>query len=310
MSSLQIDLPFDQAGPDEAIVVTGAAGKTGRTIIRALAARSRRVRAFVRRPDQVDMVRAVGAQEVVIGDLRDAEAVGRALAGARAIYHICPNMNPEETVIGDLVIAAAIAAATPRFVYHSVLHPQTETMPHHWQKLRVEEKLFESGLPFTILQPAVYMQNLLAQRQAIGASGVYPVPYAANTRLSFVDLEDVAEVAARVLTESGHVGATYELVGTTALSQIEIAAILSQQMGRSVQVEVIARDVWRQQAEAVGLDAYAITTLLQMFVYYESYGFVGNSNVLRWLLGREPTSLETFIAQHEALTCNTSFVSG
>ena len=59
-------------------------------------------------------------------------------------------------------IRAAQSAGVERFVYHSVLHPQVEIMAHHWQKMRVEEQLFESGLSFTILQPAAYMQNVLA----------------------------------------------------------------------------------------------------------------------------------------------------
>lgn len=306
MTDLRTDFPYDQVGTDEAIIVTGAAGKTGRAVIAALSARGRRVRAFVRRPEQGAIARAAGAQEVVVGDLRDAEAVGRALGGGRelarahAIYHICPNMSPDELAIGECVIAAAVAAATPRFVYHSVLHPQTEKMPHHWQKLRVEERLFESGLDFTILQPAVYMQNILAAGEAILQQGRYPIPYAASTRLSFVDLDDVAEVATRALLEPGHAGAIYELAGTTALSQTAIAAILSEQVGRTVAVEVIARDAWERQAAAAGLNAYAVTTLLQMFAYYEACGFAGNPNVLRWLLGREPTSLEAFAARQLA----------
>ncbi len=66
-------------------------------------------------------------------------------------------------MIGKLVIDEARKAGVKHFVYHSVLHPQTEKMNHHWQKMHVEEMIFESGLPFTILQPAPYMQNLLVR---------------------------------------------------------------------------------------------------------------------------------------------------
>jgi uncharacterized protein YbjT (DUF2867 family) len=117
-------------------------------------------------------------------------------------------MNPAEVEIGEGVIVAACAAGVEHVVYHSVLHPQTEAMPHHWSKLRVEEKLFESGLAYTILQPAAYMQNVLAYWEAIMEHGVYPVPYAVEARLSMVDLEDVARSAALILTEPGHIGAT------------------------------------------------------------------------------------------------------
>ncbi|MFN8458488.1 MAG: NmrA family NAD(P)-binding protein [Anaerolineae bacterium] len=72
-----------------------------------------------------------------------------------------PQHAPDEVAIGRAAIAVAKAAGGPRSVYHSVLHPHTEKMPHHWHKLRVEELLFESGLEWTILQPAAYMQNVL-----------------------------------------------------------------------------------------------------------------------------------------------------
>ncbi len=76
-------------------------------------------------------------------------------------------------------------------------------MPHHRQKLLVEEKLFESGLDYSILQPSAYMQNILGYRNSIRA-GSYPMPYPVSTMLSLVDLNDVAEVASNVITQSGH----------------------------------------------------------------------------------------------------------
>lgn len=179
--------------------------------------------------------------------------------------------------------------------YHSVLHPQTEAMPHHWAKLRVEEYLFETGLPYTILQPAPYMQNLLAGWDTIVREGVYRLPYAVETRLGMVDLEDVAGVAAGVLGEAGHQGATYELAGREALTQTDVAVVLSQVLGRPVCAEAVPLDRWEEGARRAGLGDYQVKTLIKMFGYYESYGFWGNPNVLGWLLGRPPTTLAAFV---------------
>jgi NAD(P)H dehydrogenase (quinone) len=279
------------------ILIIGAAGKTGQAVIRALATQGRPVRALVHRPDQVGLVRELGAQNAVVGDLRDGAVVDRAARGARAVYHICPNMSPDEISIGETAIAAASNGGVERFVYHSVLHPQTEAMPHHWQKLRVEEKLFESGLQYTILQPAAYMQNVLAHWDRITGEGVYPVPYALDTQLGMVDLEDVAAVAAKVLTERGHAGATYELAGVEVLSQTEIAALLGNQLGRPVRAHAVPLAEWEKGARAAGLGAYPIETLLRMFRYYERHGFWGNPHVLNWLLNRPPTTFEAFLAR-------------
>jgi len=277
------------------ILITGAAGKTGRAVIQALLARGQAVRALVHKPEQVRPVKELGVQEVVAGDLCDPAAVGQAARGSRAIYHICPNMHPDEATIGQAVIAAARSAEVQHLVYHSVLHPQVEAMPHHWLKMRVEEQLFESGLSYTILQPAAYMQNVLAQWNSIIQDGIYPVPYGVETRLGMVDLDDVAEAAATVLTEAGHTGATYELAGAEALSQIEVAAVLADCLGRPVRVETIGIDRWKQRAPASGLGIYQIKTLVKMFRYYEQHDFWGNPHVLGWLLDRPPTPFAAFV---------------
>ena len=279
------------------ILVTGAAGKTGQAVMAALARHDVKVRALVRRPEQATVARAAGAAEIVSGDMCQADHVRRALRGIGAVYHIAPNMSPHERMMGEIMVEEARAAAVTHLVYHSVLHPQTETMPHHWHKLRVEEKLLSSGLRFTILQPAAYMQNILGTWSAIVDQGVYRVPYPVETALSMVDVRDVGEAAAIVLAAPGHRGATYELAGTEPLAQTTVAATIGHALGRSVRAEQIAPEQWRRQAEAAGLDGYAVDMLLKMFRYYGTHGFVGNPNVLTWLLGREPTSLASFVAR-------------
>lgn len=277
------------------ILVTGAAGKTGRAVIRALGARGEPVRALVHRPEQARALEELGAQEVVAGDMRAQATLEEAALGIRAVYHICPNVSPDEVAIGRAVLAAARGAGVEHLVYHSVLHPQTEAMPHHWRKLRVEELIFESGLPFTILQPAAYMQNVLAHWERIRVDGVYPVPYDVEARISIVDLEDVAETAATILCEAGHQGATYELAGPEPLSQVEVAAILGNVLGRPVRAEVVPLDAWERDARSSGVGEYEVGTLLKMFRYYDAFGFVGNTRVLGWLLGRPPVMFEAFV---------------
>lgn len=239
---------------------------------------------------------AAGAREAVVGDMRLAADMQAAAAGVRAIYHICPNMHPDEVEMGHVAVQAGRTAGVSRFVYHSVLHPQTEAMPHHWQKLRVEELLLTAGLPFTILQPAVYMQNILGSWAQIIRQGIYEVPYPVGTRLSMVDLRDVAEAAADVLSKDGHKNATYELVGTMPLPQTAVAVTLGQQLNRPVKAREIALADWQQQAEATGLDGYSRDALIKMFRYYAQFGLAGNPRILTQLLGRRPTSLMEFIA--------------
>lgn len=279
------------------ILVTGAAGKTGLSVVRALSRRGAQVRAFVRNAEQAQRVRAAGVGEALLGDFENQADLTMAVQGAAAVYHICPNMHPAEVEIGRRIITACLDQNVERFVYHSVFHPQVEAMPHHWNKLRVEEILIGSGLPFTILQPTAYMQNVLARLAEVRMEGIYRIPYRVDTRISMVDLEDVAECAARVLVAPGYLGATFELVGPGLLSQEEIAAELSKVLGQDVRAEEIPLPDWKRAAQEAGLRSYAVETLINMFSYYDRFNFMGNSMVLGTLLGRNPTTFEDFLAR-------------
>jgi NAD(P)H dehydrogenase (quinone) len=282
------------------ILVTGAGGKTGKAVLKALVARGADVRAFVRTTRHHAALNAIGISDVVIGEMGDPRALAQAARGANAVYHICPNVSPQELPFAKAVVAAADTNGVRRFVYHSVLHPQIEAMPHHWAKLRVEEMLFSSKLDITILQPTAYMQNSLAEWDRMKREGIYRVPYPVETKLSLVDLDDVAEVAALVLTEDGHSGATYELAGTLPMSQIEISETFSQALNKTVRAEPETTEVWAQRARSAGMDAHQLETLVRMFQAYARDGLEGNPNVLGWLLGRLPTPLASFAARMAA----------
>lgn len=176
------------------IAITGAGGKTGLALLEALAKRGVATRGLVHKATDQAAITAAGAVESVMGKIEMHSAIEALLRGVDAVYHICPNMHPDEVAIGATLIACAQAAGVKHLVYHSVLHPHVAAMPHHWHKLLVEEQIFASGIPFTVLQPTAYMQNLLGYWKSIRQTGLYAVPYPVTTRLSLVDLKDVAVV--------------------------------------------------------------------------------------------------------------------
>jgi NAD(P)H dehydrogenase (quinone) len=276
------------------ILVTGAGGKTGRVLIKVLS-KVESICAFVHHEKDVPVVKSLGAENVILGDMRDESSVRSGMQGIKAVYHMCPNMSPDEVVIGKLIIEAARNAGVEHFAYHSVLHPQTEKMNHHWQKLRVEEMILESGLPFTILQPAPYMQNLLSGWKRIVEDGILRVPYSIHSKFSFIDLEDLAEAAKVVLTEPNHQNATYELAGTFPMSHVEVAKACRRVLNCDVRVETEEIRDWRLRVEQSGMSEYAIENLIKMFEYYDQWGLVGNPRMLGWILMRAPTSIESFI---------------
>lgn len=279
------------------ILITGAGGKTGKAVLTASVARGAVVRAFVRSSSHHASLKAIGVGDVMVGDMDDPAALSKAVRGTSAIYHICPNVSPQELPFAKAVVTAARAHGVPRFVYHSVLHPQIEAMPHHWAKLRVEEMLLSSGLDITILQPTAYMQNSLAEWERMTGEGLFRVPYPIETKLSLVDLNDVAEAAALVLTGDGHSGATYELVGTPPISQTEIAETFGKALNKTVRAEAETTEDWDRRLRSTGMDDHQRETLIKMFEAYARDGLRGNPNVLGWLLQRPPTSFASFAAR-------------
>jgi uncharacterized protein YbjT (DUF2867 family) len=277
------------------ILVTGAAGKTGQAVIRALVGRKSKVRAFVRSQTEADLVTGIGVESVTLGEFQNNAALREACQGIEKIYHICPNVAPDESEIGERILSIAKQAHVDQFVYHSVLHPQVEAMPHHWQKMRVEEMIFASGIDFTIIQPCAYMQNVLGGWKQIKENGIYSVPYSTSTRISVVDLRDIGEAAACVLTLPDHRNAIYECCGPQPLSQIEVAEIIGTCIGRPVEAAEEDLATWQRNAQKIGLSKYAIDTLTSMFRYYDKYGFTGNSGVLEHILRRKPGNFHDFI---------------
>ena len=277
------------------ILVTGAAGKTGRAIVRRFVGEGLDVRAMVFHPQQVDEMLSLGAHAALTGDLLEPADLSRAVNGVQSVYHVCPNVHPRELRIGEAIIAAARSGGAQRFIFHSVLYPDIEAMPHHWLKFQVEQMLKESGLAFTILQPCAYMQNVLAQLPEVRANGKLKVPYDVEAELSVVDLRDVAAAAATVLTQSGHVGKSYELCGPEAISHSRMAEVLAASLGRPVEAVAIDPMDWEAEAVAEGLGDDAVDALLKMFHWYDRNGFAGSPADMESLLGRSPTSFAEFV---------------
>lgn len=274
------------------ILITGAAGKTGLALLRSLQDQGIQTRAFVRNKKQAKQVEEAGASEFVLGNLEIESDLLRAMRGVEALYFIPPNIHPQEDEIGKSAIVAALKMGLSRFVYHSVLFPQIEAMPHHWRKLRVEEALIQSSLNFTILQPANYMQNILAYKNQIISEGVWTLPYAPEARTTPVDLQDVTQAASKVLLNSGHHEAIYPLAGPKLLSSIDMLEQLRQVKGVQSIVQRGETGAWDVNS---GLDKDRAETLKHMFAYYDNNDFVGNSKVLEMLLGRPPTLFEDFL---------------
>lgn len=278
------------------VLITGANGMTGRAVLAALKEHGVRVRALATRDASAQALRAAGAEETALARFDDAPALAAAMRGIDTVMHVPPRMKPEEVDNGRAVIAAARAAGVRRIVLHSVVNPQLQSIRFHVHKRLVEEAAIESGLPWIILQPTNYMQNVLWQWERLVAQGELLFPYAAEARVSWLDLDDYAEAAARVLSEAGFDYGTYEMVSTAApLSRHELAAVWSRVIGREVRATTMPLGDYMALPHWAGRDPRELAILRTMFEAFDRFGAPGgNRRVLAMLLGREPAGYEEF----------------
>jgi uncharacterized protein YbjT (DUF2867 family) len=173
-------------------------------------------------------------------------------------------------------------------------------MPHHFRKSRVELLFRESPLVWTILQPAMYAQTPLFFLDT-KAREITP-GFDVNRPFTPVDIEDISEAAAVVLTEDGHEFATYELAAPDRFDFNAMAEALSIVLGvrvtaRSVNPDGLAERVTERRGPV------AASELRAMLAHYDAHGLVGNCKVLTMLLGRPPARFLD-VMRREMLSAN------
>ena len=184
------------------------------------------------------------------------------------------------------------------FVFSSVLHAILADLVQHEIKRDLEEYLISSGLEFTILQPTIYMAPRRF-KPAI-ASGVLRAGWSLDRVQSLVDIGDVTDVAATVLTDSArHAAATYELVAPGRYTARDMGRIMTEVLERPIRVEEIDADAYLKGLfgdRDLSLFPHEASVGHSLRTRYSSHDFLGNPNVLTWLLGRPPTTFGQFIA--------------
>ncbi|WNV83006.1 NmrA family NAD(P)-binding protein [Umezawaea sp. Da 62-37] len=284
------------------ILVTAAHGNQGRLLVPKLLAAGQAVRACVRTPASAARLRELGVRDVVVGDLAEPAILARAVDGVEKVYHVGPTLHPREREMGLDVIDHARASGVRHFVLSSVLHAITTDLVQHEIKRDVEEHLLSSGLEFTILQPANYMLPL--KLKPVFERGVFELSWSLRRRQSMVSLDDITDVARLVLTDSArHAGATYELVAPGRYDAHELGAIIERVLGTPVEVREIDADTyltaWIGDTDPVDA-THQIRVLRSISARYSNHDFIGNANVLTWLLDRPPTTFEQFVARQHA----------
>jgi len=227
------------------VLVTGATGQQGGALAHLLLKKGHQVRAVTRKPESpaAKELQKAGA-ELAIGSFDDRGALERAADGVDAVFAMGTpyEVGPDaETRQGIALVDALKAAHVKHLVYTSVGNADRHTgIPHFDSKYEVEQHIKSLDLPYTIIAPVFFMENLLSPWFLPGLKdGKFTIALPGARRLQYIAVADIAEFALMVLEGRGQfLGKRIDLA-SDELTPVEVAEILTRASGRKIEhVEV------------------------------------------------------------------------
>jgi uncharacterized protein YbjT (DUF2867 family) len=277
------------------ILITGASGSVGRAVLAEVARRGDKHRAMYRSKE--DGPKAPAGTEAVIADFSDKTSLAAALRGVESVYLVCSPI-PDLVQLEGNAIEASEAAGVRRIVLNSALGAgdYRKSFPS-WHR-KVEDKLKTTKMAHCILRPNSFLQNVVTYfAPSIRAQGAF---YGAmgNARTSYLDVRDIAAVAAKALRGGEHDGKTYELNGPEALTYAEVAEKISQHAGIAARYVDIPAEAQRKAMLDQGMPEWQVTALLELQEYYTGGQGGTLDGVLQKLLGRPAITMDQFLEEY------------
>lgn len=289
------------------ILVTGATGTVGSEVVKQLSSilpsSSRyNIRAAAHSQNKTDSLKQFGNNRVETADLdyTKPETVARALNKVDKLFLQTLPMSDVTDIITNLV-----KEAKKNYVKHIVKlsamgadsEPGSTILRLHGKE---EEIIRESGIPYTFLRPAAFMQNFITQfGYTIRIQNAFYVP-AGDAKMSFVDARDVANIASTILANNDnggsqkHVNKAYDITGSDALSYSQAAEILSNEIGKKISYRDVTEEDARKEMKRLGAEDWFIDVMLELFrITRAGYGSQ-TTTAVEHLIGRKPMSFSQF----------------
>jgi len=280
------------------ILVTGATGQVGSAVIAALRGIDGiAIRAGVRDVATETATWSGDAHvQTVDFDFLDPASQDAALADCDSLFLLRP---PQLNTDFADVIARAQRHGVKHIVFLSVQGAENNRfVPHH----KIERRLVSSGVPYTMLRPAYFMQNFTSTLldELVRRHRIF-LP-AGNARFTIVDVGDIARVAAKVLTQPGaqHHGQAYTLTSSTPLTFREMAAKLT--AGLSTPITYVSPSPWRfyRTLQRDGREPGLILVMLLLHLLPRFTGTPPVTRTVAELTGRAPIEFAQFVSAHRA----------
>ncbi|MCX9006687.1 SDR family oxidoreductase [Citrobacter portucalensis] len=273
------------------IAITGATGQLGQHVIESLlkTVPASQIVAIVRNPSKAT---ALSQQGITVrqADYSDEAAFTTALQGIDKLLLISSSEVGQRAPQHRNVINAAKAAHVKFIAYTSLLHADTSPLGLADEHVATEKMLSESGIAYALLRNGWYTENYLASAPAALEHGVY-IGAAGEGKIASATRADYAAAAARVISEDGHAGKTYELAGDAGWTLSQLAAELAKQSGKKVVYQNLSEADFAAALKSVGLPAGLADMLADSDTGASKGGLFDDSHTLSKLIGRPTTSL-------------------
>jgi uncharacterized protein YbjT (DUF2867 family) len=249
------------------ILITGATGSNGTELIKLLVSRRVPLRAMVRSMNGARTLAELEGVELAVGDFDDSATVERVLQGVEKAFLLTNSSERAEAQQRSFVDTGGRTGL--KHIVKLSQFAAAENSPVRFLRYHaaVERAILESGIAYTFLRPNLYMQGLLAFRASIVSDGKF-FAAAGDAKISVIDVRDIAMAAAAALTRPGHEGRTYDLTGPDALTHAEMAAHLSEAVGRRVTFVDVSPDTMRNALLNAGLPHWQADGLIEDYAHY------------------------------------------
>jgi NAD(P)H dehydrogenase (quinone) len=284
------------------VIVTGAAGHLGRHVTEQLLERlaPEQLVLVTRRPDALRELRARGA-DVRYGDFDDPASLPDAFAGGRRMLLVSTDALGRRVRQHRAAIDAAVTAGVGHVVFTSIVNPLSvnPTGALAWEPGKTEAMLHDSGLAWTVLRFGSFAELQLPP----AATAVQNRRMVTNNglgRIVLVSRRDCAEVAAITLTTDGHIGKTYEITGTEALSARDLAELYGDLSGQPVKLLHLSDTMLTTVLVGIGTPLPAARSITAFGRAVRRGYFDVIDPVFERLTGRPPVTLRDVLIAHRA----------
>ena len=259
------------------VLVTGATGQQGGAVAHALLKKGHKVRALTRKPDsQGALALKQQGAELAIGNFDDRDSLVRAMTGVDAVFIMSTPFEAgmeTETRQGIAAVDAAKAAKVPHVVLTSVAGAHQKTgIPHFDSKFLVEQHLEKSGLPYTIIAPVFFEENLIGPMFGAGLKqGTIALALPAQRPLQQISVEEIGAFGALVIERREHFLGKRLDIASNSVTGEQLASTFSRVAGKPFRyVEVPVAQV-RTKSEDMAI----------MFEWFDKVGYSADIAALR-----------------------------